>query len=128
MFYQFGDLLREHQTLGFPSCCNFSTLIEPLNTFVPYIHGSNAHATRSKISTPNFVESVVSMMYFVPYVKFCMAANRDRSISYDLSQLPNMSADEDQVMAGLQVNNHDQGSKFWISSQFEEPDPSHIYN
>jgi hypothetical protein len=37
MFYQFDDLLGEHQTLGFPSCCNFSTLIEPLNTFVPRI-------------------------------------------------------------------------------------------
>jgi hypothetical protein len=36
--------------------------------------------------------------------------------------------DDDQVMADLQVNNHDQGSKFWISSQFEEPGPSHIYN
>jgi hypothetical protein len=35
MFYQFGDLLGEHHTLGFPSCCNFSTFIEPLNTFVP---------------------------------------------------------------------------------------------
>jgi hypothetical protein len=37
MFYQFGDLLEEHQTLGFPSCCNFSMLIEPLNTFVSRI-------------------------------------------------------------------------------------------
>jgi hypothetical protein len=37
MFYQFGDLLREHQTLDFLSCCNFSTLIESLNTFVPRI-------------------------------------------------------------------------------------------
>jgi hypothetical protein len=37
MFYQFGDLLGEHHTLGFPSCCNFSTLIETLNTFVPHI-------------------------------------------------------------------------------------------
>jgi hypothetical protein len=36
--------------------------------------------------------------------------------------------DGDQVMAGLQVNNYDQGSKFWTSSQFEEPGPSHIYN
>jgi hypothetical protein len=36
--------------------------------------------------------------------------------------------DGDQVMAGLQVNNHDQGSKFWTSSQFEEPGPTHIYN
>jgi hypothetical protein len=30
IFYQFGDLLGEHQTLGFPSRCNFSTLLEPL--------------------------------------------------------------------------------------------------
>jgi hypothetical protein len=37
MFYQFGDLLGEHQTLGFPRCCNLSTLIVPLNTFVSYI-------------------------------------------------------------------------------------------
>jgi hypothetical protein len=29
----------------------------------------------------------------------------------------------DQVMAGLQVNNHDQEIKFWTSSQFEEPGP-----
>jgi hypothetical protein len=31
------------------------------------------------------------MMYFVSYVKFYMAANRDKNISYDLSQLPKMS-------------------------------------
>jgi hypothetical protein len=31
------------------------------------------------------------MMYFVPYVKLYMAASRDRSISYDLSQLPKRS-------------------------------------
>jgi hypothetical protein len=37
MFYQFGDLLKEQQTLGFPNSCNFSTLIEPLNTFVPRV-------------------------------------------------------------------------------------------
>jgi Integrase zinc binding domain len=36
--------------------------------------------------------------------------------------------DGDQVMAGLQVNNHDQESKLWTSSQFEEPGPSQIYN
>jgi Integrase zinc binding domain len=36
--------------------------------------------------------------------------------------------DGDQVMRDLQVNNHDQGSIFWTSSQFEEPGPSHIYN
>jgi hypothetical protein len=36
--------------------------------------------------------------------------------------------DGNQVMAGLQVNNHDQGSKIWISSQFEEPGPSQICN
>jgi hypothetical protein len=32
------------------------------------------------------------MMYFVSYVKFYMTASRDGSISYDLSQLSNMSA------------------------------------
>jgi hypothetical protein len=37
MFYQFGDLMGEHQTLGFPSRYNFSTLIESLNTFVPCV-------------------------------------------------------------------------------------------
>jgi hypothetical protein len=36
--------------------------------------------------------------------------------------------DGDQVMAGLQMNNHDQGSKLWTSSQFEEPGPSQICN
>jgi hypothetical protein len=34
MFYQFSDILGEHQTLGFLRRCNFSTIIEPLNTFV----------------------------------------------------------------------------------------------
>jgi hypothetical protein len=56
------------------------------------MHELNAHEIRSKISTPNFVEGVVSMMYFVSYVKLCMAVNRDESISYDLSQLPKRSA------------------------------------
>jgi hypothetical protein len=37
MFYQFGDLVGEYQTLDFPSRYNFSTFIEPLNTFVPGI-------------------------------------------------------------------------------------------
>jgi hypothetical protein len=37
MFYHFGDLLGEYQILGFPSCCNLSTLIEPLNKFVPRV-------------------------------------------------------------------------------------------
>ena len=37
-------------------------------------------------------------------------------------------SDGDQVMAGLHINNHDQGSKLWTSSQLEEPGPSHIYN
>jgi hypothetical protein len=32
------------------------------------------------------------MMYFVSYVKFYMAASRERSILYDLFQLPKMSA------------------------------------
>jgi hypothetical protein len=32
------------------------------------------------------------MMYFVPYVKLCMTASRDISISYDLSQLSERSA------------------------------------
>jgi hypothetical protein len=36
--------------------------------------------------------------------------------------------DGDQVIAGLQVNNHDQGSQLWTSSQFEEPGPSQICN
>jgi hypothetical protein len=56
------------------------------------MQGPNAHATRSKILTSNFIEGAVSMMYLVPYVEFYMATSRDRSISYDLSQLPNMSA------------------------------------
>jgi hypothetical protein len=43
-------------------------------------------------------------------------------------QLLSFSFDGDQIMAGLHMNNHDQGSKFWTSSQFEEPGPSHIYN
>jgi hypothetical protein len=47
----------------------------------------NAHATRSKILTPNFVEGVISMMYLVLYMKFCMATSRDESILYDLTQL-----------------------------------------
>jgi hypothetical protein len=34
IFYQFGDFVWEYQTLGFPSRCNFSTFIEPLNIFV----------------------------------------------------------------------------------------------
>jgi hypothetical protein len=37
IFYQFGDLVGEYQTLDFPSRYNFSTFIEPLNTFVPGI-------------------------------------------------------------------------------------------
>jgi hypothetical protein len=37
MSYQFGDFLEEHQILGFPNRCNFSTLIEPLNTFMPHV-------------------------------------------------------------------------------------------
>jgi hypothetical protein len=36
--------------------------------------------------------------------------------------------DGDQVMRDLQVTNHDQGSMFWTSSQFEEPGPSQICN
>jgi hypothetical protein len=51
------------------------------------MHRSNAHATRLKILTPNFIEGVISMMYLMSYVKFYMAANRDENISYDLSQL-----------------------------------------
>jgi hypothetical protein len=52
------------------------------------MHGPNTHETRLKILTLNFVDGIVSMMYLVSYVKFCMAASRDESISYDLSQLP----------------------------------------
>jgi hypothetical protein len=37
MFYHFDDILGEYQTLGFSSCCNLSTLIESLNTFVPRV-------------------------------------------------------------------------------------------
>jgi hypothetical protein len=37
MFYQFDDFLGEYHTLGFPSYYNFSTFIEPLNTFVSRI-------------------------------------------------------------------------------------------
>jgi hypothetical protein len=37
MFYQFGDLVGEHYTLGFPSRCNLLTLTEPLNTFMLYV-------------------------------------------------------------------------------------------
>jgi hypothetical protein len=37
MFYQFGDLVGEHHTLGFPSHCNFLTIIELLNTFMPRV-------------------------------------------------------------------------------------------
>jgi hypothetical protein len=43
MFYQFGDLVGEYQTLGFPSRCNFSTFIEPLNTFVPRVLGDSTY-------------------------------------------------------------------------------------
>jgi hypothetical protein len=51
------------------------------------MHRPNAHATRLKISTPNFVEGVVSMMYLVPYVEFCMLlaemkASRMTSLNY----------------------------------------------
>jgi hypothetical protein len=41
------------------------------------------------------------MMYFVPYVEFYKAASRDRSISYDLSQLSNMSA----IVSSLPLHN-----------------------
>jgi hypothetical protein len=51
------------------------------------MHGLNAHATKLKNLTPNFVEGVVSMMYLMSYVEFCMTVSRDGSISYDLSQL-----------------------------------------
>jgi hypothetical protein len=56
------------------------------------MHEPNVHATRSKILTPNFVEDAVYMMYFMPCVKFCTAASRDGSISYDFSQLLKRSA------------------------------------
>jgi hypothetical protein len=41
------------------------------------------------------------MMYFVPYVEFYMAASRDESIPYDLSQLPNMFA----IVSSLPLHN-----------------------
>jgi hypothetical protein len=43
MFYQFGDLVGEYQTLDFPNRYNFSTFIEPLNTFVPRILDENTY-------------------------------------------------------------------------------------
>jgi hypothetical protein len=55
------------------------------------MHRPGAHATRSKILTPNFIEGVISIMYLVSYMKFYMAASRDGNIPYDLSQLPKMS-------------------------------------
>jgi hypothetical protein len=53
MFYQFDDLLGEHHTLGFPSCCHFSTLIKPLNTFVPRILDDSTY--RKLSSDPKYV-------------------------------------------------------------------------
>jgi hypothetical protein len=49
------------------------------------MHRPNAHTTRLKILTLNFVEGVVSMRYLMQFVELCMAASRDRSILYDLS-------------------------------------------
>jgi hypothetical protein len=49
------------------------------------MHRPNAHTTRLKILTLNFVEGVVSMRYLMQFVELCMVASRDRSILYDLS-------------------------------------------
>jgi hypothetical protein len=43
MFYQFYDLMGEHQTLRFLSCYNFSTLIKSLDTFVLYVIEDNTY-------------------------------------------------------------------------------------
>jgi hypothetical protein len=61
--------------------------------FVQCVEYNNGEQPRLLIpAIQNFVEGTVSMMYFVPYTEFCMVVSRDESISYDLSQLPNMSA------------------------------------
>jgi hypothetical protein len=57
-----------------------------------------------------------------------LSTAENESGSTKMKREPEALGDGDQIMAGLHMNNHDQGSKFWTSSQFEEPGPSHIYN
>jgi hypothetical protein len=62
MFYQFDNFLREQRTLGFPNCCNLSTLIESLNTFVPHILDDSTY--RKLFNDP---EHVVQWFWTVTY-------------------------------------------------------------